>query len=702
MNSDRRTTRRRAKESETFQHQQICMRGRPVAELVTTNTNEMDSANSNPIPTTSRGLLNDNDLRAQYPNLFVQRNIPADRVTGASNTELDGTQNQSQPHTGLRQNDGNERGRLEDNGENVEDGEDQDDMSEIHSVIENREEPIPPVNTQLEEMYQDMQRMRTQMQELQDSNRIYSRANEHLKNKNRELEARVADREVRNAQNHASRGTTSNNIRSLLPDTWRILGSQNLSHDLAAATEFRNLAGLNRNAQVDGVRNALAQVNREMHQIDTSRNQSRRNIEGRRPPQQPSFSYQQSNTIPAYDGTAPLGAHAPNASQQGNNRTNNGHASWQGQPFQGSTSQPQGQYQLASVLTTLDPNKEIRSLLKNVEPPTFTGKPDSKSAYDFLLQLEKYQAITSCSTNSLLKGIIPFALKDRAYSWYETEDLVEPFRGWTDFVLRFRRKFQSYDYYEALKRELDNRTQGKNELLSDYISIVIGFFRRLDRVVESEEVIKKILLGLHPTYMTFYREVAQSEDLRSLIQNAQLVDDILERRKNYKPPPTENLVEPGLAYPDQESGSSTQDSRSRRDKYNEFRGQGFRRDRSDSTGSNSNSGFANKVTFRLPAPPDSERDSSTFNSSKIRHDSTDRIVDKGKSKQNDSKGIFKNPSTDEKTQGGTSRSPSPFTSRSRSQSPQGCFECGGDHMIRNCPRRLANPGNERNPGQRRQ
>ncbi|CAL8112160.1 unnamed protein product [Orchesella dallaii] len=107
---------------------------------------------------------------------------------------------------------------------------------------------------------------------------------------------------------------------------------------------------------------------------------------------------------------------------------------------------------------TVTYNKEIRSLIKNIELPTFIGNRDSKCAYDLLRSLEMFKSITGCTDDTLLHAVILYVLKEDASNWFETECLIEKLGIWSDFVLRFRRKYQSYDYYEATRRELDLRS----------------------------------------------------------------------------------------------------------------------------------------------------------------------------------------------------------------------------------------------------
>ncbi|CAL8097987.1 unnamed protein product [Orchesella dallaii] len=703
MSSINRTTRSRAKRSVNFQHFQLPMRGREVAEAVVTRTTriastlDMDSANRNPGGLLSSALMSDAELATQYPGLFIRRPVPPSTPPGPSaNRNRDGTGDEFNIHN-VSQNLNATKEIGDEEGIEIDDGLSSEDAGDVErnngETVDNRhqdneerasnqgdsEAPAVPTARTVEEINEEMKNMRIAMLALSRENEVFSRANRILIGQNKDLESMVDNRDMHTQRRQSAQRTDPDDI--------------NPSID---ARHFTNRFLVDRHAQVDGVRNALAQATgQHAPALDNAFSENRRHTQNRTNALYTSFAPRvnsRPNTPITTNAGNPLSSNEGYSHLQSHDR-----AGWE------TAYQPHGRRPMAYGGYRANPNKEIRSLIKNIEPPSFTGKADSKSAYDFLLELEKYQSITGCSNNLLLRGIIPYALKDRAYAWYETEDLIEKFKGWSDFVLRFRRKFQSYDYYEALKREIDQRSQGKNEPLTDYISIIISFYRRLDRVVQSEEIIRKVAWGLHPSYMTFYRDIATSDDLRSLIQNAQIVDDIIERRKNYKPPPTENLIEPGLGYMQDLHPESQFDNRSRRDTYLNRREQsGFRRERSDSRDSISNQPTGSKVSFALPPKGTSDshpydKDKRIFDSGRIRSDSKDRVFDR------DFKPIFKRNSSEERSsRGDRSRSQSPSNDRATSQFPQGCFECGGDHMIRNCPRKNQNQGNGRNPSQARQ
>ncbi|CAL8141433.1 unnamed protein product [Orchesella dallaii] len=281
------------------------------------------------------------------------------------------------------------------------DGEENDD--EVVSVIDGEQADIPE-NITVDDLYQDMHRMRRDMNKLINENRIYSRANRHLQDKNRRLESVLARNTSAQAQSEEQgRNVTGyNHNANQLPENWPMHNGQRFQrNDIAASSEFRNMAALNRNVQVEGVRNALAQITSRDTQNDAPQILQRGTVPTRSVGQDNQLIPRINDNAMTYENPSANAASAPNGRSSGMNVLNNGHAGWQATNW--GVLPPQGPGQFTSGINRIDPNKEMRSLLKNLEPPTFTGKPDSKSAYDFLLQLEKYQSITGCSLNTLLK-----------------------------------------------------------------------------------------------------------------------------------------------------------------------------------------------------------------------------------------------------------------------------------------------------------
>jgi len=185
--------------------------------------------------------------------------------------------------------------------------------------------------------------------------------------------------------------------------------------------------------------------------------------------------------------------------------------------------------------------------LRATEVPKYTGAADSKTPFDFILELEKYRDISRGTEAFMLKEILPISFEGTAYHWYRHEIAMGPFENWQDFKKRFRREFQALGYTEKLNRELEARTQGPNEPLTVFIRVILDYYERLGRVTSEHEMVARILRQMHPEYLT----VLHGKDIRTIRElkdSAFQAQDIIKAYRMYQPPPTTLSVEPSLAW----------------------------------------------------------------------------------------------------------------------------------------------------------
>jgi hypothetical protein len=185
--------------------------------------------------------------------------------------------------------------------------------------------------------------------------------------------------------------------------------------------------------------------------------------------------------------------------------------------------------------------------LKKIEVPKFSGHDDPKTPYDFLLELEKYQQVTRCSEDALLRDIIPISLTGRAYYWHRNEAQCSPCQNFEEFKSKFRRQFQMTGYNDELMRALDVRTQGPTESLTYFIHVIQDFYARLDRNPSEEELIARVKRQMHPEYLSVLQG-KKLDTLAELKEAAFAAQDMITAFRRYKAPPTSCHVEPSLAW----------------------------------------------------------------------------------------------------------------------------------------------------------
>jgi hypothetical protein len=133
---------------------------------------------------------------------------------------------------------------------------------------------------------------------------------------------------------------------------------------------------------------------------------------------------------------------------------------------------------------------------KDISIPKYAGPHESRTPYDFLLELEKYKMIVDYTYEEMLKFVVPLALTETAYSWFEF--IREDVFGWSDFVDAFRQEFQPIGYERELRRLLEDRFQGCHETLTEFIRIIDDFYKRLGGQVSEAEKVDRIIRQMHP------------------------------------------------------------------------------------------------------------------------------------------------------------------------------------------------------------
>ncbi|CAL8113091.1 unnamed protein product [Orchesella dallaii] len=189
-----------------------------------------------------------------------------------------------------------------------------------------------------------------------------------------------------------------------------------------------------------------------------------------------------------------------------------------------------------------------RPHIKNLDVPKYRGRRDTRTPYDFLIEIEKYEKGTGCGYQYLLDEIVPIALEDEAATWYRLEAVTgNPIPDWQEFRRRFRLQFQPMDYYDQLSYELNNRTQGPDEPLNTYLYNIIELYQRLEAPWRDIDIIRRVAKGLNPENQMCIRDILRCTTLSELRNAAWEAEMALQRKRSYRPPSTTS-VEPATAY----------------------------------------------------------------------------------------------------------------------------------------------------------
>lgn len=194
-------------------------------------------------------------------------------------------------------------------------------------------------------------------------------------------------------------------------------------------------------------------------------------------------------------------------------------------------------------------NSSNSAHVKAMPVPKYSGPAESKTPYDFLVELEKYQMISRTSEQTMLTEVAPMALEGQAFFWYRFESRNEPFADWNDFKQRFRLEFQALGYEDELRKELEVRTQGPTEPLTAYIRVILDYFERLGLFPSEEEVVKRIKRNMHPQYLQILQG-RRIDSVKDLMDGAVEAQKIIKAYRAYKPPPSFGGLEPTLRWKD--------------------------------------------------------------------------------------------------------------------------------------------------------
>jgi hypothetical protein len=181
--------------------------------------------------------------------------------------------------------------------------------------------------------------------------------------------------------------------------------------------------------------------------------------------------------------------------------------------------------------------------LKTISVPKYTGSADAKTPYDFIVEMDRFKAISRSTEEFMLHEIVPAALEGAAYPWYRSDVSIVPFHTWEEFKLKFWREFQTLGYAEQMRRALERRTQGPTEPLTMFIRVIVDFYERLEMPVTEDEIIKRVLRQAHPEYL----ETLHGRPIHSLIELKQLAfqaQELIKQKRLYEPPPTNLPIEP--------------------------------------------------------------------------------------------------------------------------------------------------------------
>lgn len=175
---------------------------------------------------------------------------------------------------------------------------------------------------------------------------------------------------------------------------------------------------------------------------------------------------------------------------------------------------------------------------------TYSGDNKELSLNGFLERVAELMRARNVTKEQVFDSALDL-FSGRALVWYRA--VRKSLSGWDELVIALREEFQHPDYDEHLFDEIRRRTQGPNESISIYISIMSNLFSRLSIKIPECNQLRIIMKNLTPFYQGQLGlvDIKSLEDLRSMGRRLELRKSYVDA---YVPPPRRmQSLEPDLA-----------------------------------------------------------------------------------------------------------------------------------------------------------
>jgi len=176
----------------------------------------------------------------------------------------------------------------------------------------------------------------------------------------------------------------------------------------------------------------------------------------------------------------------------------------------------------------------------------FSGEKGGPSLFSFLEDVNHYRLARNVSPLELHKSAIDL-FTGTALMWYKT--IHQDVRSWEELVTLLKEEFVDDFYEEELMREINLRTQGKEEKLSTFIMIMKTYFSRLPTPLSEERKVRIIMKNMNP----YYYDRMRGQNflcINEVLRAGRKIQGDREHMMRFIPPPLpgKDTLEPLLAY----------------------------------------------------------------------------------------------------------------------------------------------------------
>lgn len=172
----------------------------------------------------------------------------------------------------------------------------------------------------------------------------------------------------------------------------------------------------------------------------------------------------------------------------------------------------------------------------------------------FVQRVKEFLAARNLKTDKFLLYATEIFQED-ALHWYRS--VRESITNWHDLSTQLIAVFSQHDYDYRLKSEIRARTQGENENITIYLSIMHGMFSRLTVPLTDEEQLEIVLHNIRPCFATVIATAGQIDSIDSLRKICHNYEAVHARMSQFREPPRPNsdTLAPEFAFNKQSSSS---------------------------------------------------------------------------------------------------------------------------------------------------
>lgn len=176
----------------------------------------------------------------------------------------------------------------------------------------------------------------------------------------------------------------------------------------------------------------------------------------------------------------------------------------------------------------------------------FSGEP-GESISAFLDRVEELRVARGYLEDELYRSAIDL-FEGKATVWFRANRSF--ISTWKELVIQLKLEFQPPGYDDRLWEEIKHRTQGRNETIGMYVSVMQGLFSRLNERCGEAKVLEVIRQNLTPFYQMSLTLI-DITSVRQLVEVGRKLEVTQYSVSRYAPPPSRrqgHLMEPDLAY----------------------------------------------------------------------------------------------------------------------------------------------------------